>query len=280
MRAEMVWHVWRRILREPAIQDCLFTTPAEAVAQRFGFEAESVPALAAYASQPQRTGWFVTNYRFRLTNSYLHALETGAPLTLRALFGAGFDWKALAKDFLDKDGWRDFGPNVYAYASAVMEDLLANPLTGKPAGLRDLIRLEHCGIELVRANAKPKVPPVASDGFYRQTGRGAFVTLEHTLTPWLKDKSQLGKGDLVHKPQVILVSMPTPSAAITIAGVPARAITLYEALANPMADKTLAEHLGSGESLSAEDMALLTRLQKAGALEQCGAIAPLMTMTG
>lgn len=280
MRAEMVWHVWRRIMREPAIQDCLFTTPVAEVAQRFGFEAEAMPALAAYASQPQRTGWFITNYRFRLTNSYLHALETGAPLTLRALMAAGFEWKTLATDFLDQQGWRDFGPNVYAYASAVMADLLANPLTQKPAGLRDLIRLEHCGIELVRTNAQPPAKPDAPDGVWRQTGRGAFVTLEHTLTPWLKDKSQLGKGDLEPKPQIILVSMPTPTAAIAIAGVPARAVALYEALAEPLSDKALAAYLRTGESLNSEDMALLTRLQRAGAIELCGAAAPLLAKAG
>ncbi|CAM2171617.1 hypothetical protein PSAC2689_10583 [Paraburkholderia sacchari] len=128
MNPQVVWHVWRRIMREPELQNALFSPDEHARSlDRFGFTQDECDAAWAYARQGDRAKWFVTNYRFRLTNSFLNALETGAPLTLRALLGRGADIPALSRAFLDRHAWKDYGPYVHAYCLDALRFLSEQP---------------------------------------------------------------------------------------------------------------------------------------------------------
>lgn len=83
MRAQTVCHVWRRLLREVPVQQALFEV-APLHAGGAGLSEEEQDVANAYARRADHARWFVTNYRYRLTHSLLNALDTGAPLTLRA----------------------------------------------------------------------------------------------------------------------------------------------------------------------------------------------------
>ncbi|HEV7372417.1 hypothetical protein [Arenibaculum sp.] len=268
MNAETVWKVWRRILREPGLQQALAAQTPEDLASKFSFEPSEIPVLAAYAATPERTGWFITNYRFRIVNSYLHALETGAPLTLRALMGAGFTWQDLASDFLDRHGWRDYGPYVYTYAADVLDDLAANDDTARLPGLRDLIAVEAAAVALVRRHAEPVPVQPAPPGSIRLTGRGTVVTVEHALTPWLKDKSRLGRAPLEARTQHLLVYLPSIESHHRLASLSDLAAAAYRALATPADGAGLAARLAGGGHDVADLDAAVERLTAYGVVER------------
>ena len=93
MDAEQVWKLWRRLLRDETLQQQLFQAQgATQWLQHFPEDERTI--LQAYAGQFDRVKWFVENYQFRLVNSFTNALETGAPLTLRALINIGLVYVA------------------------------------------------------------------------------------------------------------------------------------------------------------------------------------------
>ncbi|HEU4729823.1 MAG TPA: hypothetical protein VFT22_18130 [Kofleriaceae bacterium] len=272
--AAMVWGVWRRILREPALGRSLFEPELAARASELGLSPPQLAAALAYAATPHRTRWFIENYRFRLVSSFQHALETGAPMTARALTALGHDLRTLGASHLDATGWADHGPYVYTFCAEILEALLGAPLTAELPGLRDLIRLEAGSVALVRRLGQ--VPrdrwwtPSPLDGAdlasatLHRTGHAAVVTTEHVLVPWLRDPAQLGRHPLEPGVQHLLIYLTSPSAGYKLAGIPARGAWLYEALSEP---RSLAELRASTSAASGpDDLAIVARLCRYGAI--------------
>ena len=89
--AATVYATWRRILREAPLAEAMFDPAIDdrTLGRRFGLDDDGVATVRAYAATPKPTRMFILNYRFRMTGSVQNALETAAPLTMRARKGKG-----------------------------------------------------------------------------------------------------------------------------------------------------------------------------------------------
>ncbi|NRR30611.1 hypothetical protein HSX11_10470 [Oxalobacteraceae bacterium] len=236
MNPEIVWHTWRRIMREPALQQAVFKAPAAdgAGLERFGLDGEARAAALAYGAQAEQAQWFVVNYRYRLANSFLNALETGAPMVLRALLAKGLELRELGEQFLDQHGWKDYGPRVYGYCRDALRFLSEHPATAAPEGLRDLIGLERTGVELLLSLADGGAATAPAPAILARTPWAACYRSEARLSAWMRDKKQLGKGDLAAGVEHYLVYLPDPAQALKFALLPPRALEIYQALQHPI----------------------------------------------
>jgi len=247
MNPQIVWHVWRRIMREPELQHALFAPdePARSL-ERFDFTEEECEAAWAYAQQGERAQWFVTNYRFRLTNSFLNALETGAPLTLRALLARGADIPALSRAFLDRHAWKDYGPYVHAYCRDALRFLSEQPDVMAIAGLADLIEFERDTVTWLIALGAAPAPLEAgapAAGVIERTPLARYHRCSVRLSAWLRDKALLGKTPLVPGVEHYIVHLPDLQSAVRFALVPPRVAAIYDALDTPRTRASLSDVL-------------------------------------
>jgi hypothetical protein len=215
-----------------------------------GFDDESAEAAMAYSEKPDSAQWFVLNYRFRLVNSFVNALETGAPLTLRALLNQKFDLKLYAEAFLDEHDWLDYGPKVYQYASDVLEFLHHqknqhnSPIR---ADILALIKLEYAGIELMRhlAANPPQWPTLAhklgpwtaAKSSKMIVSRAPWAVLHsspYSLSSWLRDKPSLGLLPLPQLPEHLLVVLPNLHSQLHYIKLPQRAKAWWDILQSPV----------------------------------------------
>ena len=247
MDALVVWKVWRRIMRETDLQTALFAQPdakrlVESDLLSFGFSDAERHAALAYAAERDRAQWFVVNYRFRLTNSFMNALETGAPLVLRALLGKSLDLKQLGEEFLDGQDWRDYGPYIYTYCAQALQFLFKHEATASPAGLRSLISFERTKVEMLLGLSKSS---------HRKTG-GPLLWLTDSarlhscdvrLSAWLRDKTLLGKTGLERGMEHYLIYLPDLASLPRFALVPQRVAEIYQALAVPCSRPQLPDAL-------------------------------------
>ncbi len=224
MNALTVWQVWRRILRDPSFRHDLFEVPVtdKKLARRYCLSEEGVQAATAYASVAPGVKWFVVNYRFRLVNSFLNALETGAPLTLRTLLANQIDMKHLATQFLDGVAWKDYGPNVYTYCRDVLAYVVGGGLVS--LGVRDLIGLEQTVLELLLDLA---YPPQVLPGAQGRTPFARLYCSETGISAWLRDKTTLGRTPLEMGREYYLVYLPEDGGAHKFVRLPERAAQLY-----------------------------------------------------
>jgi hypothetical protein len=277
MQAQSVWHVWRRIMREENVQQALWGEGAgrsTLALQPFGFDASQQVIALSYGEQADRAKWFVLNYRFRLVNSFLNALETGAPLVLRALLNKGASLNALAQEFLNTQQWKDFGPLVYTYCDAALEFLLVHEVTLTPCGLRDLIGLERTVVSLMRGLAESAEPePQPNQGPLRRTPWAREFQSGTQLSAWLRDKKTLGRMALLVGEENYLVYLPSLDVSHKYALLPPRAMQILTVLDSPCPRLELPARL-SQRGWAAEttaDAAYLTQLKAQRAV--CGDVS-------
>lgn len=272
MNPQVVWNVWRRILREPMLQNVIFNEKSPNL-ESFGFTGEAREAALAYAREADRARWFVLNYRYRLANSFLNALETGAPLVLRSLLAKGVDLRVIGEEFLNRCDWRDYGPYVYAYCRDALDFLAASETTQLPSGLRQLIELEKTVVELLMSLSEP-LQPAMSLNKMRRTPVARHFRSEMRVSAWLRDKKQLGRTDLAAGVEHYLVYLPNLDSSHKFALLPLRAAEIYQALAQPCAREhlpTALEMIGC-EPHDPQDDDLLNLLAKYGAIEIPGEV--------
>lgn len=246
MQAQSVWNTWRRIMREQPLQQLLFDHPADTLTDdqlhAFGLAGDELQAARAYGLQADRAQWFVLNYRFRLANSFLNALETGAPLVLRALLNKGLDVNQLGCEFLEQQGWKDYGPMVYAYCAEALDFLAQHPDSENPAGLRALIGLEATVVALMRDLARlppysPQLEAQDGQGLLRRSPYARHFSSRHRLSTVLRDKKLLGRQDLALLPgteqEHFVVYLPQAEASHKYGLLPARAMEILQALDHP-----------------------------------------------
>jgi hypothetical protein len=244
MDAKGTWDLWRRILCEPALAEALFEPDFEARAARFGVSVEDARIARAYASTPQATRFFVTTYRYRLVSSFGHALQSGAPLTYRALRTAGHDMRALGERCLDALGWRDRGPYVYRFCEEILGYLRGTGLAAAVPGLLETTALEGASVALVQrlATAPAATWPARSEREayaraleryrFELTGTGVVVRTERSLTTWLRSRAEIGKAPLEDRPESYLVYLPSSEESARIVPVGAAGAALYSRLAD------------------------------------------------
>ncbi|GAB3377248.1 hypothetical protein [Azotobacter armeniacus] len=263
MQAQTVWQVWRRIMREVPLQNALFNTrphegPAADVLASFGLNEEQQAAARAYASQADRAKWFVLNYRFRLSNSFLNALETGAPLVLRALLNKGANINQLGEEFLDTQEWKDFGPYVYSYCQAALDFLARHEVSAEPFGLRDLIGLEMTVVALMRDLAdQPSLTTeeiTVDTGPLQRTPYAKTFCSKSKLSHCLRDKKSLGRVSLEAETEHYLVFLPHVELSHKYSLLPLRAVEILAALEKPCPRQELPARLVSlGFAASSKD---------------------------
>lgn len=264
MDAEKVWKLWRRLLRDEKLQQQLYEVkgPSQWL-QHFPDEEQAI--LHTYACQFERVKWFIENYQFRLVNSFINALETGAPLTLRALLNIGLDLRALSKAFLRQHEWFDYGPRVYGYCDSALGFLLERQELVNYPQIRDLIGLER---ECTRLYTGLLEASTVVPGHYQRTENARIYHSRYELSQWLRDKSLLGRSSPEEARQFILVYLPTPEARHKFTLISPRAAHLYECLEHPQSLVSLTQLLSSATSTppSNEDMALLDKLHQLNAI--------------
>ncbi len=241
MNPQVVWHVWRRIMRDTDLQHALFEEGGANLV-RFGLAGEAHEAALAYSREADRAKWFVLNYRYRLANSFLNALETGAPLVLRSLLARGFELRVLGEQFLNLRGWKDYGPYVHAYCGDALQFLATHQATEAPRGLRQLIGLENTVVQLLIGLAALPGPSTDTD-MLRRTPMARYFQSDVQLSVWMRDKKQLGKTDLPEGTEHYLVYLPNLDSAHKFALLPQRAAELYRALAQPCTREQLPQAL-------------------------------------
>ncbi|SFP03802.1 hypothetical protein SAMN03159304_05851 [Pseudomonas sp. NFACC24-1] len=258
MDAEQVWKLWRRLLRDETLQQHLFQAQgATQWLQHFPEDERTI--LQAYAGQFDRVKWFVENYQFRLVNSFTNALETGAPLTLRALINIGLDLPTLSRTFLREQDWFDFGPMVYGYCDAVLGFLLERQELADYPEIRDLIGLERECVHLYTGLMDVAAPV---PGHYQRTAQARLHHSCFALSHWLRDKSQLGRGPLEQTCEHILVYLPNLEARHKFTLISPRAASLYADLKQP---RLLAD-LALQAPQNGDDLAVLGKLHKLNAI--------------
>ncbi|MCM1951396.1 hypothetical protein NC315_39515 [Streptomyces sp. G2] len=192
MKASETWHVWRRILREPALADAVVAGTVAQRAHEFGLDPAQARIAAEYAANGDGVKWAIEGYQYRLTRVTRHAVAEGAPLTASALEQLGHDLPALATAFVEDSGWTDWGPYVYRTTTAYL-DYLEHTLKQDGAAaeaLFDLVRLERAGARLVALHAdgpegSDSAATVDCGADLRWTGRGAVVRVERDIMGWL-----------------------------------------------------------------------------------------------
>jgi len=253
MDAKTVWQTWRKILRDETLQQHLLTQQWPQPCDHFTSAEQEV--ITAYAHNIDRAKWFIENYQFRLVNSFINALETGAPLTLRALMNCGMDISELSREFLRAYDWHDYGPRVYSYCKDVLGWLISSQeRLGLSDALKDLMGLESQVVALYLSLATNSKPILARKEGYAQSGMARLYYSRFRLSQWLRDKKSLGLTMPLTGEESLLVVMPDRHSRHKYLLLPPRSAQIYQDAA------------GAGYQPGADDLPHLDRLITANAL--------------
>lgn len=244
MNPQIVWNVWRRILREEPLQKELFESEEKSL-DLFDLSDEEKVIALDYAGKSDRAIWFVQNYRFRLTNSFLNALEQGSPLVLRALINKGTDMVYLGERFLKLHTWKDYGPFVYTYCLDVLNFLVEDEVSAEPQGLRSLIKLEMTVINLLKGLIISETHPNIDDSFIYRTPYALTFFSHHKLSIWLRNKKEIGRNNLPKEVEHYLIYLPDMENSHKFTLMPSRPIEILKALHSPCGYDSLAQRLVS-----------------------------------
>jgi len=271
MDARVVWHVWRRILREEPVRAATFGGRLDEMAGALRLSPAEVEVAREYGTAPAGAQMFVDSYRFRMVRSFFNALETAAPLTHRALAANNVDLRTLAVGFLDRHDWLDFGPFVFTFGRQILDHLTTDDSLTSIVGLTQLMRLERTAIDVITAAAEnPTDPdsadPGAADGSaHRWRARPWFAVCkcDRDLSEWLRNPVALGRAVPPPAARQYVVFLPALDADRRIVALPPRAVDLLRTLRQqPMTAPELADALRRpGHAADpARDRQLLERL--------------------
>ncbi|MFD3525659.1 hypothetical protein [Streptomyces sp. NPDC058653] len=272
MEAALVWRVWRRLLREPAMREAVLGGRLDERAAALGLGPAEIEVARAYAEHPAGTEMFVHSYRFRMVSSFFNAVETVAPLTHRALLANDVDLRAIAVELLDRREWVDAGPFVYTFGGQILDHLAADGALGEIAGLRELIALERAAADVVitaaagHPTARDKEPAA---GQWRVRAPFGVHSCERDLSEWLRDSGTLGRSVPPAASRHYLIFLPAPEAERRIVAVPRRASDILRILGGGSGELPLltAELARRGHPAApGRDRAILDRFEALGLL--------------
>ena len=245
MNPHVVWNVWRRIMKETSLQNALFDNyNGECDLDSLGLSNEEKVVAKYYAEHSEQAKWPVVNYRYRLVNSFLNALESGgAPLVLRSLLAKKVDVSELGAQFLDTQGWKDYGPYVYHYCVDALDFLLSSQVSKYPKGFRQLIGLEKCVAELMIRLSDLKTNYLKDSLLLQQLPFAIHFKSDVKISEWLRDKSTLGISEPEQGVEHFLVYMPDMTEVHRFTLLTPRAAELYSVLKTPCCFSALPELL-------------------------------------
>ncbi|MGN6650726.1 hypothetical protein [Trinickia sp.] len=248
LNAQTVWLTWRRIMCEQPLASAVLAGRVDDLQQRFSLTDDEYAVAREYANEASGARWFVENYRFRMRNSFLNALENGAPLTLRALLADGHDVHELGAGFLDTVGWRDYGPFVYTYCAEALAFLRNDAAAVRLPGMADLMGLEAAAVTMLRrvgaldeaARKQATGSASASAGQFDDASivwvRSPYCELYRSstqLAKWLREKGTLGREPLPAVPGVYVAYYVDDERAHRFGMLPERAAQIHDALVQP-----------------------------------------------
>ena len=214
-------------------------------ASSLALSSSELAIVRAYAKDRRATEWFIANYRFRMSSSYVNALETGAPLTHRALRAIGHDIEASSRAFLDSMKWRDFGPFVYSYCALLLDDLSKNSEILSAPSVGELIRLEQAAVKVIMDAASSMATNSDSPSLRQSTSMFEAVRCNFDLTFWLRDKTKLGLVQPPAQARWLVAYLRSLNEPIRYVALPDRAVTLLLALRKSRSKAELTAELKS-----------------------------------
>lgn len=227
MDAKIVWNTWRKILRNESLQQRLLNENWE-FQNSDAYLPEEKDVIAAYAENMNRAKWFIENYQFRLINSFVNALETGAPLTLRALLNCEVMIPELSRQFLRVQQWHDYGPRVYSYCRDVLQWLIQTSENWRlPSPIVDLMKLEYESVSLYLSFQQGSSSLGPQTSGYSHTGMARLYCSQFMLSQWLRDKKHLGLTQPSQGKENMLIVLPDMSSRHKFILLPERCAELF-----------------------------------------------------
>lgn len=265
VNAETYWNVWRNIMRNKELQNIIFdNTESLCDLSKFSSSKEETQAILDYKKESERAKWFIVNYRYRLTNSVINALESGgAQLTLRYLIAVDGDLNKLSENFLNSVGWKDYGPYVYTYCNDVLSFLLENENIND--SFRDLINLEKEIVSLMLNYEHQTSKNNFKDKNIYKTKKARCYNTSYNISSWLKNKSSIGRSELKHCNENYLMYIPDLTSAHKFVLIPQRVADIYSVIEyQPSSIKEVSSRLEDDkkECLTIEDDKYLDLLVK------------------
>jgi hypothetical protein len=240
--ARLVWDTWRRILTSDELVELVLHSKDRDPAPP-GLAADEMAIFADYASTPIATDTTIGMYRRGLVRNALAALNL-VPLTHRLLYTSELDVSAVAADFVQSIGYRDYGPNLWRIAGGFIAHLAKLP-TFSSRLRQDVLALDTAAIALVRRLGEswpalwPETaalnPSSARDSDRYVASHAAVVaSSNYDLTPWLEDPLNF-VVDAEFEPSTRhwLVYVPAAEAAHTYAELSERAARAFTLLSVP-----------------------------------------------
>jgi hypothetical protein len=262
MDAQLVWNVWRKILSGEKLSG--LTTDEAAVVQE-------------YLSTPTATDTYIGMYRQSLTETALSSLRL-VQFCQRFFRTSGIDGNAVASDFIQRNGYQDYGPNSWHLAAAFLDDLAARPEFSSPV-FQDAFSLDRALTTLAQrlGESPPDLWPdhrVAgdilhpgsdnrSDSLFKASPAAIVVNTLHDITSWVENPQGFDVNErLIAEPRHWLIFFPNSESTHVYAELSARTAHIMLLLETPMTAGDVAQSM---ETLStAEALQIIESLAAIG----------------
>jgi hypothetical protein len=258
MDAQLVWDMWRQVLRQDDLVDWVTHSGRNDDPAVSGFSSLEISVLADYACTPQATDTNIGMYRRGLVRNALAALSR-VPLSQHLLYRSGLDVEVVAADFARTNGYVDMGPNFWRLAGAFTAYLVMRPEFAAPAH-QDVLALDLALVALARRlGAKPVEiwPDTAAidagtlsvpDPFSARFMASCAATLSSSrcdLTPWIEDPYGYDPADSpALSPHYWLIYFPTAESEPAYAELSERSARIFSLLSTPMTAAGVTEAYG------------------------------------
>lgn len=215
MDAQRVFQFCRRLLHDREFQRQVMDPDGREHLATLPLDPEERAIAEAFHAQREGAYWPLEGFRYRAATVVNDALIDYALLTARLLFAHSVDVRSLAEQFVEFNGYRDYGLN---YCRAALEFLAYIeesylPTTEVPY-LADTIVLDRSMTGLLRRVADlPRVrwpapddhPSVRINQRYVRSPLTDVAVLSHDITPWLAEPEQVGTAPLSPGRQYVVV---------------------------------------------------------------------------
>ena len=252
MDAQLVWNVWRKILSGEKLS---------------GQNTEEAAVVQEYLRTPAATDTCIGMYRQSLTETSLSSLRL-VQFCQRFFRTSGIDNNAVASDFVQRNGYQDYGPNSWHLAAAFLDDLAARPEFSSPV-FQDAFSLDRALTTLAQrlGEAPPDHWPDhqvdgdilhpwsdnKSDSRFKASPAAIVVKTLHDITSWVENPQGFDVNEnLITEPRHWLIYFPNPESTHVYAALSERSAHILLLLETPMTARDVAksmETLSTAEAL-------------------------------
>lgn len=267
MDAQLVWNVWRKILSGEKLS---------------GLNTEEAAVVQEYLRTPTATDTCIGMYRQSLTETALSSLRL-VQFCQRFVRTSGIDSNAVASDFVQRNGYQDYGPNSWHLAAAFLDDLAARPEFSSPV-FQDAFALDRALTTLAQrlGEAPPDHwpdhqvdgeilhpgPDNRSDSRFKASPAAIVVKTLHDITSWVENPQGFDVNEhLIAEPRHWLIYFPNPESTHIYAALSARSAHILLLLETPMTAGDVAK--------SMETLSRAEALQVIESLAAIGVVYPI-----